>query len=244
MSFLVNLRLGAIILALAGTLTVLGRTALMPVPIEPAPAPVKFPAESPLPGWEAMGGEPDPNFPNTTRFHRLSGEPAIDLEMQFIPDLPVHYIRNSMLELRFLPRGHLPLDAGMRFYVNSRGRVIANLRTDPPSEELVDARATSSRSGYGIWTAAQRLHLSTVITPAGDTGMVTQRVFRSLYVDHVSMSRVGQWLLGRALLPDRRCVLVHLSIPAPAPTANEEGRRVLEDAWSEWQRAYQPAFSE
>jgi cyanosortase A-associated protein len=244
MSVLVKLRLLGIILASAGTVTVLGRTLLMPVPIEPAPTAVKLPGESHPPVWEPMLSEPDPNFPNTTRFHYSRGEPAIELEMQFIPDLPVHYIRNSMLELRFLPRGHLPLDAGMRFYVNSRGRIIANLRTDPPSEELVDARETSPRSGYGIWTAGQRLHLSTIVTPAGDTAMATRRVARSLYVDHVSLSRVWQWLLGRAMLPDRRCVLVHFSIPAPAPAASGEGRRILEEAWSEWQRAFQPVFSE
>jgi cyanosortase A-associated protein len=244
MSVFPNLRRWAVVLAIGGTLFVLGKTLLFPVPLDPLPVASEFPSASPLPDWQAVRSEPDPLIPNTVRFQSTHGNQAIDLEMQFIPDLPTHYIRNPLLALRFLPRGHLPLDAAMQFYVNSRSRVIANLQTDTPSEALVDAREPSPRSGYGIWAAKQRLHLSAVVTPAGATSMDTRRTFRSLYVDNVDLSRIGKWLLGRAKLPDRRCVLIHFSIPEPPPAGRGEGVRMLESAWARWQQAYRPNFPE
>lgn len=244
MSVLTRIRVLAIHLTLAGTLVILGKTLLSPSPIEPTPVPVVFPTESLPAGWEMLVSEPDPTLPDTIRYRQPRPEGPLELELQFIADLPTHYIRNSLLEMRFLPRGHLPLDAARRFYVNSRGQVVPNLQGDAPSDAIVEARKTSPTSGYGFWVANERLHLSTIVTPAGDTSMETRRAFRSLYVDPVDLDRIGKWLLGRTRLPDRRCVLVHFSIPAPAPAAQEEGRRVLETAWAEWQRAFQPVFPE
>lgn len=242
MSVFAKIRGLAIGLTLAGTMVVLGKTMLAPSPIEPPAVPVTLPTGSLPAGWEMLVSEPDPTIPDTIRYRHPRPEGPIELELQFIADLPTHYIRNSRLELRFLPRGHLPLDAGRRYYVNSRGKVIPNLQGDAPSGAIVEARKTSPNSGYGFWVANERLHLSTIMTPAGDTSMETRRAFRSLYVDPVDLARIGNWLLGRTRLPDRRCVLVHFSIPEPAPAAQEEGRRVLETAWSEWQRAFQPVF--
>ena len=243
MNIFAPLRAFGILVSIGGTLAVLGKTLLVPVPIEPAPTPVKFPGKAPLPAWETLIDEPDPTRPNTTRYRHPHGEREIELEMQFIPNLPTHYVRNPLIDVRFLPRGHLPLDAGLHFYVNSRGKILTNRQSDTPIDARVDSRETSAHSGYGIWTADQHLHLSTIVTPAGDTSMATRWIARSLYVDHVNMRVVGQWLLGRTMLPDRRCVLVHFAIPATGPTGDQEDTRVLDDAWSEWQRAFRPVFS-
>ena len=51
---------------------------------------------------------------------------------------------------------------------------------------------------------------------------------------------------GFGFLVSDRCegdVLIHFSIPAPVP-APEASRRALEEAWSDWQRAFQPVFPE
>ena len=240
----VHLRTLAILLMFGATATVLGRMLLAPSPIERPPLPVIFPSESPLPAWEAVPGEtPDPTMPNTRRYRRSQGDLAMELELQFIPNLPQHYVRNPLLALRFLPHGHLPLDASMRHYVNSRTMVITNLESDFPLQAMVESRETSPRSAYGIWSAGERLHLSTIITPDGDTAMTTRRVARSMYLDHLTTGRLWGWLLGRAAIPDRRCVLVHFSMPAPA-SATEASRRPIEEAWADWQRAFQPVFLE
>ena len=241
MSILDSLRTLGIYGIFGVTLVVLGKTLLTRETIEPTPLPVEFPTAAPLAGWERLKEEADPTAPNTARYRHLSGPPGVDLEMQFIPDLPTHYIRNPLIDLRFLPRGHLPLDAKMHYYVDSRGKVLTNLVNGSPIDATVDSAKSSSLANYGIWAADQRLHLSTMITPAGESSMQMQQVARSLYVDHMSMSLIRQWLLGRAILPDRRCVLIHFSMPETS--ANQgEGTRILEDAWAEWQRAFRPVF--
>jgi cyanosortase A-associated protein len=232
-------RVLAILLAVLATVVALVRTLLASEPIERPLDPVALPSESPLPGWRAEPGETDdPTKPNTNLFRQTQGDPAIELELQFIPNLPEHYVRNPRIVLRFLPHGHLPLEASLRHYVNSRTMVIVNLDTDLPIRENVAPRETGPRSAHGLWSAGQRRHLSTIITADGDAAMATRRVARNMYLDHLSVARIGDWLLGRTALPDRRCVLVHFSIPAAAENADER----LEAAWAEWQRAFQPAF--
>lgn len=238
MSLFFKLRALGIMLSLGGTLFVLGNTLLTTAPLDPVPMPVRFPAESPVAGWIPLMGEPDPTLPNTSRYRLPRGDFDIDLEMQFIPDLSVHYIRNTLLELHFLPRGHLPLDAAMQFYVNGRSRIITNLHNGTPVETLVESRAASPHAGYGFWEANQRLHLSTVVTPGGNASMITKQVARSIYMEQATGSRIGQWLIGRAPFPDRRCVLIHLSIP----NEDKNGRQLLEKAWAEWQNAFRPVF--
>ncbi len=233
----------ATLVMLGATVTVLCRILLVPSPIERPPIPVILPSESPLPGWDVTAIDPSPALPNTRRFHQSKRNPAIDLELQFIPNLPEHYVRNPRLALRFLPHGHLPLDAGMHYYVNSRTMVITNLDSNIPIRETVAARETSPRSAYGIWSAGERIHLSTIITADGDSSMATRRVARSMYLDHLTAGRLWGWLRGLTTIPDRRCVLVHFSSPTAAspPDAN---RSRLEEAWSEWQRAFRPVFLE
>lgn len=238
MSLFSRLRTLGILLCLCGTLIVLGKSLFFPGPLDRVPPAVQFPTDSPLPGWIPLPREPDPTLPNTARYQSTGAGPVIDLELQFIPDPTVHYVRNPLLELRFLPRGHLPLDAGMHFYLNSRGHVLANLRTDGMIDARVEPHDTAPRSGYAFWEARERLHLSTIVTPGGDSSMDTRRVARSTYVDQATSSRLGPWLIGRAIYPDRRCVLIHFSLPA----SSAEGRRVLETAWADWQRASPPLF--
>ena len=239
-----NLRILAILVTFGTTVAALGRMWLAPSPIERPAVPVALPGASPLPSWEAVTAEPaDPTMPNTRRYRRSQSEPAMDLEIQFIPNLPEHYVRNPRLALRFLPHGHLPLDATMQHYVNSRAMVISNLDSNVPNWESVESRAASPRTAHGIWSAGERLHLSTILTPDGATAMATRRVARSMYLDHLTASRLGGWLLGRTTIPDRRCVLVHFSMAATAP-ATEAGRHQLEVAWADWQRVFQPVFPE
>ena len=233
-----RVRSAILLVALVATLGVFGGMLLAPAPLDRTLPPVEFPAKPALPGWEAAAaGQPNLPAPNTARYRCQRENFTVELETQFIPDLPAHYVRDPLIEERFLPRGKLPLDAGMHFYVNSHGSVIANLHTDRPTTAQVDSR----EGGYGIWSAGERLHLSTIVMPAGDTAMTTRQVARSLYFDHLSIDRVAHWLFNKDVVPDRRCVLIHFSIPADA-AAPEQGRRVLEESWGEWRRVHFPVF--
>ena len=244
MTPLLNFRNLTLMVTFGATVGVLGKMWLVPTPIERPPVPVILPLDAQFPGWAAAGGkDADPTMPETKFYRRSTGGAAIDLEVQFIPNLPKHYVRNPKLALRFLPHGHLPLDAGLHHYVNSRSTVITNLDSNIPIQELVKSRETSPRSAHGVWSAGERNHLSTIITADGDASMSTRRVARSMYLDHLTAGRLWGWLLGRTALPDRRCVLVHFSMPAPG-IAREESHRLLEDAWAELQPVFHPVFPE
>jgi cyanosortase A-associated protein len=235
-----RLRPLVLLIIFVATLDVASDLLLTRRPLERSLPAVDFPKEPP-PGWQVLSDPLGTVQPNLARYRLTHGSLAVDLELQFIANLQVHYVRNPLLELRFLPRGHLPLDAGMRFYVNSRRRVIANLHDDPPSEALVESHETAPGASYGLWVEKQRRHLSTIVTSAGDAAMTPRQVARSLYLDHLTAGRVFDWLRGRAVLPDRRCVLVHLSVPVGA-LPPEEGQHALEEAWSDWRTHYSPVF--
>lgn len=236
MTLLMKARLVAVVSLSLAAIAICVRLIISPDPQRP-PSPVVFPTA--IAGWQTLDLPPDPALPNTQRYRR----DPLELELQFIPDLPVHYVYNPQLELRFLPRGHLPLDAALHFYLSGRDGIITNLRTDRPIDAVIEHRQLDASTAYGLWTANQRLHLSSVITPSGTAGIATRRVARHLYLDPLSPRVVGKWLLGQATLPDRRCVLVHLSLPMDAP-GNDTNRRALEQAWADWRAAYRPAFPE
>jgi|GEM_PF-6240839 len=227
------IRLAVVAAALLGTVFLGVKTLLATLPIDPVFAPVVFPRETSVAGWLAVIEEPDPVRPQTQRYRRTAGDATVSLEMQFIPDLPVHYVRNPQIELRFLPRAHLPLDAGMRYYVSPRAQVVPNQR----SGQSRDLAVVAGPEGSGFWTVDETAHLSTIVTPAGDTSIDPRTVAHSLYLDHLTAGRIARWLFTREPLPDRRCVLIHFST-ADGPAA----RATLEQSWTEWRAAHFPVF--
>ncbi len=228
-----RVRFAVVIAALAGAWFVGAKLLLSTQPIDPVLPPVEFPREPAVAGWQAMIEEPDPIRPHTQRYRKTDGEQSVALEMQFIPDLPVHYVRNPQIELRFLPRAHLPLDAGMRHYVSPRTKVVPNER----SGAAPDANVTAGPAGTGWWTVGGSANLTTIVTPSGDALIVPSAVARSLYVNHVTFNRLARWLFAREAMPDRRCVLIHFSTP-DGPNA----RAILAQSWTEWRAAHFPVF--
>lgn len=224
-------------IALVATGIVGGKMFLSDAPLEfPAPA-VQFPDDPAMPGWKSIWEEPDPTHPDTHRYRRTTSEPPVSLEAQFIPDLMVHYVRNPEIELRFLPRGHLPLDSGMQFYVSGRAKVLANGHRGTINESHVEP----GPAGTGFWTTDEGLHLSTLVSASGDNAIAPQKVAHQMYIDHLTTGRVIRWLLARENLPDRRCVLIHLSVATTQP-ATEADHRLLATAWEEWRAKNSPVF--
>ena len=224
--------------AFMATLGVVARMLVTPGPLERPLPEVVFPETAPLTGWQMASVHRSSRTTATTATYRSSeaGFP-VELEMQFIPSLPEHYVRDLQLEQRFVPRGNLPLDAALHFFVNSRGKVIPNRRTDRPNDAVVDTRD----GDFGIWEADQRLHLSTIITPDGHQAITPRGVVSRFYRQLFDVAQLSRWLFHRAVLPDHRSVLVHFSMPANA-LRGAEARRTLEDSWSEWRQAALPVF--
>jgi len=228
-----SLRLTVIAAALLGAVFVGIRDQSSTQPIDRALPTVEFPHEPAVAGWQAIVEDVVPIRPHTQRYRRTASEDGMGLELQFIPDLPVHYVRNPLLELRFLPRGHLPLDAGMQFYVSPRAKAVPNQR----SGSARDTNVIAGPDGTGFWVVDETAHLSTVIAPSGQGAIVPSELARRMYLDPVTIGRLAGWLFTSEPLPDRRCVLIHFSMP-DGPGA----RAALEQAWNDWRAVYRPVF--
>lgn len=233
-----RVRAGCILVLALAVAASVGTLLFHPALSEPEPPAPVFPAQMHAPGWRALAPEkPAYRAPATHRYRQERGAFEIELELQFISDLPIHYVGNPMLHERYLHRGELPLDAGLHFTVNSRGKIIPNFKTETPRLASVEFRD----GGVGFWNGEGRLHLSTVLAADGERAMTRPRIARDMYLDHLSIRRIWRWLGGGELLIDRRCVLIHCSLPEAAVTA-EEGKRLLAAALEEWTAAHPIVF--
>lgn len=234
-----RLRSGVILLLTAAAVAAVVHILLSGPSLERTQPPIQCALGEDAAEWRRVEGEESRAVPGTLRYVRTGGR--TELELQAIPHLPLHYVYNPLLESRFLPRGHVPLDAGMHYYLSSRGRILGNVSGRAPLDAQIEIRERPAADFPGIWDADSRVHLSAIITPNGDAGIATQRVARSMYLEPLSVRRFWRGLLGKVAVPDTRCVLVHLSMPAGA-TTRAAAVRSLEKDWADLRRDYHPAF--
>ena len=94
---------------------------------------------------------------------------------------------------------------------------------------------------YRLWNEGERLHLSSLIAATGGGVVTREQLGRAMYLEQLRVKRVAGWLLGRAALPDTRCILADVSVFA-AGMSREEASRELERAWLEWYGWCAPRF--
>ncbi|MFM7571731.1 MAG: hypothetical protein ACKO4S_01120, partial [Snowella sp.] len=96
---------------------------------------------------------------------------------------------------------------------------------------------------YLNFTYGNKLHFTACVNSQGKT-TVTQNQFRSYFysssLNNFEIGHIFKWLMGKALLKDKRCLLLEVSIDSRSPDRDAQ----LMTAWTElvsyWQKNFPP----
>lgn len=139
----------------------------------------------------------------------------------------------------------IPLMVEMRYLVGTRGD-ISNLieeQTAIPPEILKKAEE-QKLEGVGfhsLFVYQDRAYLSSCINPSGSSTVTGKQFSQNLYAHNLNHTVLLAWLLGKASIRDRRCLWAHFSTPV-TESEPEQAYQILEKAWQEWYRWWQPRF--
>ena len=213
-------------------------TLLFPTPLEHPSPTFPFSAGNPLPGWQSdesfvVSDYDAHGFPLRARYRTQEGRMPTMVEVRYTEDSRNLYDGAPGVSAVILPSGYLPLDIGMRILVDAHGEIRSNSSDPQPSAGTVKPIRRKVGDAYGLWTHAGRLHLSAVLGAGGVSVVTRPEYSRAIYGKMLNGSLLLRAFLGKARLPDPRCLVFDLSVPDSA-NAPDVARRQLEEAWEQW----------
>jgi cyanosortase A-associated protein len=197
--------------------------------INRTPAPFTFPNQVPLPTWTSMGsGTVVPPAPqNGTavvgQHYRYSrNQQPLDIEMQ--------YITGS-------DNGNGDADGN-----GDVQRLLQRFTKIPPlSTRTAIIRQHPETGFYSLFTHQQTAYLSACINPQGISTATEEQFQRNRSTNILQPHQILSWLQGHRPFRDKRCLWVLMTLPSTHSTP-EETYPVLETAWVDWYRWWQPRF--
>ncbi|AFY50907.1 hypothetical protein Nos7524_5183 [Nostoc sp. PCC 7524] len=176
-----------------------------------------FPKDVPLKPWQ------------------LSDYQSIQVVAEKYPDLlsriNYQYIKNDF-----------KLNIDMRYLQNFYPADVTILRkhdnTKQPSNIV---RYKDGVGYYGLGLDKQNAYLSACINPRGGSTFTHAQYRHNRYSQDISFERLLPVLQGQEALIDKRCLLVHLSMPLQN-SSPDNAYKVLEQAWFSWYQWWQPRF--
>jgi cyanosortase A-associated protein len=112
------------------------------------------------------------------------------------------------------------------------------------SSQLKNAVEKKGKDGFYLnFTNDNQLHFTACVNSEGKT-TVTPNQFRSYFysssLSNFEIGHIFKWLMGKALLKDKRCLLLEASIDSRSPDRDAQ----LMTAWTElvsyWQKNFPP----
>jgi cyanosortase A-associated protein len=173
------------------------------------PAPITYPEPSSVPGWESAGWE------------RLEIAPR---------DRP-RALSGAVYTYR---AGTTLLEAEVRFLDRANGDVASYWQRRTGLDLEGQLRSLPGGGSYRVHTSEGTVWLDACVDASGHSVATSQQFDTNRKLYDRSLRRLGWWLLARQPLEDRRCLWVHLSIPADSVSDEAEGSRLLESFWAQW----------
>jgi cyanosortase A-associated protein len=227
-----RLRTSMLILICFGVFAALGKLIVFPTPVYQAvPAAFELPADVPLPGWQLVAVRPLEQKPNTK-----------SAQQRLLSSQLYEYEQGESQQKEQL------LQIEMRYAIETSGNVMGFLGsyTNIPLEriqpKLRDERYQAGLGHYLILVNEQRTYLTSCINPRGESTVTLPQFRHNRYFNDVRIDRLWDWLLKSEKIRDDRCLWVNMSIPV-AGTSPQAADSVLENAWVDWYRWWQPRFS-
>jgi cyanosortase A-associated protein len=181
---------------------------------------IDLPTTLPLTNWTAIGSKVIPN----------AGAKV------------TNSIQNRQYRYR---KNGIPLEITIRHFGVSNGDVKAHLQYYTPylkskSQFENETRHQASVGFYSVFVEQQHAHLASCINGRGESTVSVPQFQNNRNTTDLLSERPLLWLVG--LTPewrDRQCLFVHMQLPLKN-RAPEDAYKVLEQAWADWYRIWQP----
>jgi len=148
-------------------------------------------------------------------------------------------------QYRYL-KNNRQLEIQMRYVVNTRGE--PNPFEGQPTGILVKEYQKNTiqlnRTGYyELKTDVKLAYLTACINPRGGSTVTSAQFLHNRYTNDFTWSRILNWVSGKEVLKDNRCIWAQLSTPLNGVTASET-YQILESVWANnytrWQSRFPP----
>lgn len=138
----------------------------------------------------------------------------------------------------------LTLDAKIFYIVNTRGNVNQLIETytniEPNNLKQQQVKKQQDIGTYLLFHDRDRAYLSSCLNASGTTTVTPQQFSENLNQVRLTPKLLGNWLLGKASIRDRRCLWLHLSIPLQSDINRTYA--ILENTWIDLSQWWIPQF--
>jgi cyanoexosortase A len=146
----------------------------------------------------------------------------------------VYYYKNSSSELSVSANYIVNTLANINTYYDSFGKL----------SQLTNAVEKKEKDGlYLNFTNENQLHFTACMNSQGKTTVTSPQFISYFYSSSLSNFEIGHvlnWLMGKALLKDKRCLLLEVSIDSQSPDRDAQLMTVWTELVSYWQKNFPP----
>ena len=115
------------------------------------------------------------------------------------------------------------------------------------SSQLKNAVEKKEKDGFYLnFTNDNQLHFTACINSQGQTTVTSRQFINYFYKSSLSNFEIGNilnWLLGKTVLNDKRCLLLETSIDNPSSDRDAQLMRAWTELVSYWQKNFPPLRS-
>lgn len=182
-----------------------------------------FPQRIPLPSWKYLGNQ-------TIDVSPINSESESDV----VQSAKRYKYRENATQL----------DIEMYYLTDTRGNIEHLLQKQARiSPETLKRQQIKQQDNnyYSIFSDRNYTYLSSCLNPTGESTVTQKQFSESLYNRSLNLKLLGDWLLGKASIRDRRCLWVTISTPNDSSSFLEP-TDILEQTWQDWHQWWQPRF--
>jgi len=208
-----------------GVLLALGRISFGSPPGQRSLSAFTFPSAVPLPEWQLLDSQV---------LDRATVQPTNSFDTVIASRKYLYKQKEQLLtiEMRYMASNlgnlaeYLNRHAAIKI---SEGQLLTNLRD------------RQDVGFYSLFTYEGRSHLAACINPRGGSTITDAQFLANRYAYDLQLQQLLPWLLGKAGLPDKRCLWVVLSLPQDRESTKAT-YPVLEQAWRSWYQWWSSRF--
>ncbi len=207
------LRTSLLILTFGTVVLVFGKSVLSPAEKQLTETPFVFPAEVPLPGWQALESQAVAERIPENLYQYVTSDLQLQIRMQYVD----HPHTNE------------------KFFRDYDPRLFSPVRLESILKQQQET------GFYSLGIEENRAYLRSCINPRGPSAITYEQFIQNRYTYDLTPARLLPVLLGQEPLRDHRCLWTHLSIPLDN-LSSQQAYSILEEAWLSWYQWWHPQF--
>jgi len=214
---------GAIIITVTSIITATIYSIIDPQAGRKSPTKFAFPDEIPLPGWSFVS-----SHKNDTKI--LSTDEEKDIIKDGKDYKFTHKNRSLDIDIFYLSNTRGNIQQLLKEYFNIDEQTLKNIQIKQ-----------TNQNHYSLFAHQDRAYLSTCLNPFGYSTFTQRQFSQNLNSRQLNLRLVGNWLLGKDSIRDRRCLWTIMSIPNQQENP-QVLNQTLEQAWDDYHQWWQKRF--